>query len=139
MTYKKILLFICLILCFPLNICASTTTEKDIITPRASYVFMDVASTVSKSYYGGDCVLYSVGSGTIVATLQKKNSSGAWKDVSGCTVRKSFANTTVAAVAGSKALTAGTYRCKTYVIATVTDITETKTVYSPALTITSSN
>ena len=128
---KRILLFLCLLFTFSITAVASA----DNIMPKASYVFTDVGSSISKTGYGGDCSLVDEGSGHITIYLQKKNSSGSWVDVDGSSSKKTFSETTVAAHSKSKTLSAGTYRCKTYVIGYVNGYTDRRTVYSPTLTV----
>lgn len=128
---KKILIFICLLFAYNITVLASDSE----ITPRASYVFTDVGSTISKTGYGGDCSLVDEGSGHITIYLQKKNSSGVWENVDGQTSKKTFSETTVCTHSKSKTLSSGTYRCKTYVLAYVNGYTDRRTVYSPTLTV----
>lgn len=128
---KKFLLFILLLTFSSTTAFAADTT----IEPRASYVFDDVSSYISKSTYGGGCALTDVGSGHVTIYLQKKNSSGTWENVDGQTSKKTFSGTTVCSHSKSKTLSSGTYRCKTYVLAYVNGYTDRRTVYSPTLTV----
>lgn len=127
----KKLLFIALLLTF----CTTAFASENTLAPRASYVFTDVGSSISKTAYGGDCALVDVGSGHVTIYLQKKNSSGTWETVDGCTSKKTFSETTVCTHSKSKTLSSGTYRCKTYVLAYVNGYTDRRTVYSPTLTV----
>lgn len=132
---KKLALILVLVLLFSFPIHADNVTENS-IQPRESSVFTSVASSVGKSAYGGDCSLVDEGSGTITITLQKKlTSNNSWLPVDGATGSKSFSSTMICAYSKSKVLSSGTYRCKTYVKATVNGTTETRTVYSPELTV----
>lgn len=133
-------LFTILTLTFSLNVFASEETEEGTIEPRSSYVFSTVGSSISKTAYGGDCSLVGVGSGTLTIRLQKYSSStGSWSTVSGTTSSKSFSNTKLCVHSKSKTLSAGKYRCKTTVTATVGSYSDSRTVYSNTLTVNSSN
>ncbi|MCI5596448.1 MAG: hypothetical protein MR380_07050 [Lachnospiraceae bacterium] len=133
---RFIALFMILSLTFSLNVFASEEIEEDTIEPRSSYVFSSVGSSISKTAYGGDCVLVGKGSGTLTIRLQKY-SSGSWSTVSGTTSSKSFSDTKLCAHSKSKILSAGKYRCKTTVTATVGSHSDSRTVYSSTLTISS--
>lgn len=131
-------LFTILTLTFSMNVFASETDEEATIEPRASYVFDSVGSSISKTAYGGNCALVDEGSGTLTIRLQKYSSStGSWSTVSGTTSSKSFSNTTICVHSKSKTLSAGKYRCKTTVTATVGSHSDSRTVYSSTLTISS--
>lgn len=132
---KKLLLLLSLILCFSTTTFASTSLNSYTIEPRASYVFDEVSSSISKTAYGGDCTLTAKGSGHITIYLQKKNSSGSWETVDGSSSKKTFSETRLATHSKSKILSSGTYRCKTYVLAYVNGYTDRRTVYSPTLTL----
>ena len=129
-------LFTILTLAFSMNVFASESNEESTIEPRASYVFDSVSSSISKTAYGGECTLVGVGSGTLTIRLQKY-SSGSWSTVSGTTSSKSFSNTKLCVHSKSKILSAGKYRCKTTVTATVGSHSDSRTVYSSTLTISS--
>lgn len=135
---RFIALFMILSLTFSLNVFASEEIEEDTIEPRSSYVFSSVGSSISKTAYGGDCVLVGKGSGTLTIRLQKY-SSGSWSTVSGTTSSKSFSDTKLCAHSKNKTLSAGKYRCKTTVTATVGSHSDSRTVYSNTLTVNSSN
>ena len=132
---KKLILFLTLLFAFSTTAFAADASEESVIEPKASSVFMEVTSIISRTAYGGSCTLVKTGSGAITITLQKKNSSGDWENVSGSSTTKTFSNTTVAGHDKSKILPAGTYRCKTYVTATVNGVTDGRFVYSPVLTL----
>lgn len=135
---RFLILFTILILTFSMNVFASEANEENIIEPRASYVFDSVSSSISKTAYGGECTLVGVGSGTLTIRLQKYSSStGSWSTVSGTTSSKSFSNTKLCVHSKSKTLSAGKYRCKTTVTATVGSHSDSRTVYSSTLTISS--
>lgn len=135
---RFLILFTILTLTFSMNVFASEANEENIIEPRASYVFDSVSSSISKTAYGGECTLVGVGSGTLTIRLQKYSSStGSWSTVSGTTSSKSFSNTKLCVHSKSKTLSAGKYRCKTTVTATVGSHTDSRTVYSSTLTISS--
>lgn len=135
---RFLILFTILTLTFSMNVFADEANEENIIEPRASYVFDSVSSSISKTAYGGECTLVGVGSGTLTIRLQKYSSStGSWSTVSGTTSSKSFSNTKVCAHGKNKTLTAGKYRCKTTVTATVGSHSDSRTVYSSTLTISS--
>lgn len=127
-----------LTLTFSLNVFANEEMEEGTIEPRSSYVFDTVGSSISKTAYGGDCSLVGVGSGTLTIRLQKY-SSGSWSTVSGTTSSKTFSNTRICAYGKNKTLSAGKYRCKTTVTATVGSHSDSRTVYSNTLTVNSSN
>ena len=131
-------LFTILTLAFSMNVFASESNEESTIEPRSSYVFDSVGSSISKTAYGGDCVLVGKGSGTLTIRLQKY-SSGSWSTVSGTTSSKSFSDTKLCAHSKNKTLSAGKYRCKTTVTATVGSHSDSRTVYSNTLTVNSSN
>lgn len=134
---KRFLVFVTILtLTFSLNVFASEEIEEDTIEPRSSYVFSSVSSSISKTAYGGECTLVGVGSGTLTIRLQKY-SSGSWSTVSGTTSSKSFSNTKLCVHSKSKVLSAGKYRCKTTVTATVGSHSDSRTVYSSTLTISS--
>lgn len=131
---KKFILVVTIFLSFSLPVFASDFTSS--IEPRASYVFRSVTSSINASAYGGSCSLTDDGSGTITITLQKKlTSNNSWMPVDGASGSKSFSSTMTCAYSKSRILSSGTYRCKTYVKATVNGTTETRTVYSPELTV----
>ena len=127
-----------LTLTISLNVFANEEMEEGTIEPRSSYVFDTVGSSISKTAYGGDCSLVGVGSGTLTIRLQKY-SSGSWSTVSGTTSSKTFSNTRICAYGKNKTLSAGKYRCKTTVTATVGSHSDSRTVYSNTLTVNSSN
>lgn len=137
---RFIALFTILTLTFSMNVFASENNEESTIEPRSSYVFSSVSSSISKTAYGGECTLVGVGSGTLTIRLQKYSSStGSWSTVSGTTSSKSFSNTRICAHGKNKTLSAGKYRCKTTVTATVGSYSDSRTVYSNTLTVNSSN
>lgn len=134
---KKFLLLISiltLLFSFP-TYAQETENAKNAIEPKASYVFTTVASALTRSSYGGDCSLTGVGSGTMTLRLQQyASASNSWVTVAG-PYSKSFSGTTICAFSKSKILSKGKYRCRTDVTATVGSHTDSRTVYSPTLTI----
>lgn len=132
---KKMVLLFTLLFTFSTTVFAADSFEESSIQPRESSVLSEVSSGISRTAYSGDCTLMREGSGAITITLQKKNSSGTWENVSGTSSTKTFSNTIVAGHSKSKILSAGTYRCKTYVTATVNGVTDGRFVYSPVLTL----
>lgn len=132
---KKMILFITLLIAFSTTAFAADTSEESTIQPRESSVISEVSSAISRTGYSGTCTLMEVGSGAITITLQKKNSSGEWENVAGSSTTKTFSNTMLASHSKSKTLSSGTYRCKTYVTATVNGKTDGRFVYSPVLTL----
>lgn len=132
---KKIILFLSLLIAFSTTAFAADISEESTIEPKASSVFSEVCSAISRSAYSGDCTLMKKGSGAITITLQKKNSSGDWENVAGSSSTKTFSNVIMAGHSKSKILSEGTYRCKTYVTATVDGVTDGRFVYSPVLTL----
>lgn len=133
---KKLLLILSLASLFCLPTFAETTSEEVVVAPRASSVFGSYASYIHPSYYGGDCGLLGVGSGSVQIILQKQNSTNkAWYIYDSQNFTKYFLNTSVCSYSKNYTLPAGTYRCKTIVKATLDGVTETKTVYSPSLTV----
>ena len=131
---KKAILFFVLLLTFSLPVCASEHSRS--IEPKASYVFHSVTSSINATAYGGSCSLTDFGDGSMKITLQKQLSSNkSWMPVDGATGTKSFSNRIDFAYAKNKTLSAGVYRCKVYVKATVGSHTDNRTVYSPTLTI----
>lgn len=132
---KKLCLILTLLLAFSTTAFAADTSEEATIQPRESSVFSEVSSGISKTAYSGDFVLVSEGSGAITITLQKKNSSGNWENVAGTSSTKTFSNTIGTSHYKYKTLSSGTYRCKTYVTATVKGVTDGRFVYSPVLTL----
>lgn len=132
---KKMIIFLTLLITFSTTAFAADISKESIIEPKASSVFMEVTSAISRTGYSGDCVLTSEGSGAITITLQKKNSSGDWENVAGSSTTKTFSNVIGAGHSKSKTLSPGTYRCKTYVTATVNGKTDGRFVYSPVLTL----
>lgn len=134
---KKFLLSISILtLFFSFPIYAQETENTTVvIEPKASYVFDTVGAGVDKSGYVGDCSLTGVGSGTLKITLQKYSTTyNSWLTSAG-PYSKSFSGTTVCALSKSKILSKGKYRCKTQVTATVGSHKDSRTVYSPTLTI----
>ena len=135
---RFLVLFTILTLTFSMNVFASEEIEEDTIEPRSSYVFSSVSSSISKTAYGGECTLVGVGSGTLTIRLQKyASASGSWVTLDGTTSSKSFSNTKLCVHSKSKTLSAGKYRCKTTVTATVGSHSDSRTVYSSTLTISS--
>lgn len=131
-----VIISLCMCFSFPAYADSLSNNDENTIQPRASYVFSEYSSAITKSAYGGDAILEDTGSGTITITLQKyASASNSWVALDG-PYSKSFSNTTVVAFSKSRILsTKGKYRCKTTVKATVNGRTETKTVYSGTLTI----
>lgn len=135
---KKLALFFTLLLSFSIATFASADTTTRTVEPRESSVFSSVTSSVHASAYGGSCSLMDFGSGTMKITLQKQlTSNKSWMPVDGATGTKSFSDRIDFAYSKNKTLSAGTYRCKVYVKATVGSHTDTRTVYSPTLVISS--
>ena len=132
---KKLILFFTLLFTFSATAFAADSTDESSVQPCESSVFSEVSSAISKTAYSGRCVLMRDGSGAITITLQKKNSSGDWENVTGSSTTKTFSNTISAGHSKSKTLSPGTYRCKTYVTATVNGVTDGRFVYSPVLTL----
>lgn len=132
---KKFVLFLILILSFSLSVSADDTAENS-IQPRESSVFNSVGSSIAKYAYGGDCSLVDDGKGTMTIILQKKlTSNNSWMPVDGEKYSKSFSGTSLCSFSHSKILSSGTYRCKTIVTATVGSKSDSRTVYSPSLTL----
>lgn len=133
---KKSLLFFALLLICSMPVYASDSSKT--IEPKASYVFSSVTSSINATAYGGSCSLVTSGSGTIKITLQKQlTSNKSWMPVDGATGTSSFSNRYAYSYSKNKTLSAGTYRCKVYVSATVGSHTDNRTVYSPSLVISS--
>lgn len=132
---KKLILFFTLLATFSTTAFAADVSKESAIQPKESSVFVEVSSAINKSAYGGSFTLTAKGNGAITVTLQKKNSSGNWENVAGCSSTKTFSNTMLDSHSKSKILSAGTYRCRTYVTATVNGITDGRMVYSPVLTL----
>ncbi len=131
---KKIALLLTLLLTFSIPTFASEAEKT--IEPRESYVFSSVTASINASAYGGSCSLMDYGNGTIKITLQKQLSSNkSWMPVDGATGTKSFSHRIIDGLSKNKSLSAGVYRCKVYVKATVGSHTDSRTVYSPTLTI----
>lgn len=134
---KKFLLYVSMLtlfFSFPAY-AAETENTKTIIEPRASYVFSSVGSGIDKTGYVGDCSLTSVGSGTLTITLQKFNTTyNSWMKQAG-PYSKSFSGTPICALSKNYTMGKGEYRCKTEVTAKVGSHTDSRTVYSPTLTI----
>lgn len=133
---KKIIFALLLSLLFCSSVSAETVTEESSITTRASSVFESYGAGINRSYYGGDCALLGVGSGSVQIILQKQNETNkAWYTYDSQSSTKYFLNTSVCSYSKSYILPAGSFRCKTIVTATLNGVTETKTVYSPVLTV----
>lgn len=133
---KKTILLLFLILLFPTTAFASDTTLSSYVEPKASYVFLNTGSSINRSYYGGDCSLLDVGKGSVQIILQKQNDYNKfWYTYDGQNFIKGFSGTTVCAYSKNYTLPAGKFRCKAIITATVDGITDTRTVYSPELTI----
>lgn len=127
-----------LCLCFGISdsVSAAETTEATAVSTRASTVFHSYTAYLNPSYYAGDCSLLGTGSGSVQIILQKQNSTNkAWYIYDSQNYTKYFLNTSVCAYSKNYTLPAGTFRCKTIVTATLNGVTETKTVYSPTLTV----
>lgn len=128
--YMLLLSFLLLSISFPVS--ANTTAT---IEPRASYVFDSVSSGVNKSGYFGDCALVDDGKGTLTLRLQiYASASNSWITIAG-PYSKSFSGTTVCALSKGYILSKGKYRCRTDVTASVGNHKDSRTVYSPTLTI----
>lgn len=133
---KKAALFLTLLLTFSLPVSASDLSKT--VEPKASYVFRSETASINASAYGGSCSLTDYGSGTMTITLQKQlTSNKAWMPVDGATGTKSFSSKITYGFSKSKILSAGTYRSKVYVKATVGSHTDSRTVYSPSLVVSS--
>ena len=133
---KKAVLFLTLLLVSSMPVFASETVKT--VEPKASYVFHSVTSSINASAYGGSCSLNDYGSGSMKITLQKQLASNkSWMPVDGATGTKSFSSKMAYGFSKSQILSPGTYRCKVYVKATVGSHTDSRTVYSPNLVITS--
>lgn len=133
---KKCILILLLSLSFCLSVSADDTVEETAVTPRASSVFDSYGAAINTTYFGGDCALLGIGSGSIQIILQKQNSTNkAWYTYDGQSSTKYFLNTGVCSYSKNYILPAGSFRCKTIVTATLNGVTETKTVYSPVLTV----
>lgn len=133
---KKAALFVTLLLTFSLPVFASDSSRT--VEPKASYVFRSETASINASAYGGSCSLTDYGSGTMTITLQKQlTSNNSWMPVDGATGTKSFSSRIAYGFSKSKTLSAGTYRCKVYVKATVGSYTDSRTVYSPTLVVSS--
>lgn len=133
---KKAILFILLLSTFSIPVFASDAVKE--VEPRESSVFSSVTSSINATAYGGSCSLMDYGSGTMTITLQKKlTSNNSWLPVDGATGTKSFSSRVIYGFSKSKTLSAGTYRCKVYVKATVGSYTDSRTVYSPTLVVSS--
>ncbi len=133
---KKIAVLLILLLLFPASASASDGTLASIVEPKASYVFTSTGSSINRSYYGGNCGLLGVGKGTIQIILQKQNDYNKfWYTYDGQNYIKGFSDTRVCTYSKSYILPVGKFRCKAIITATVDGITDTRTVYSPELTI----
>ena len=133
---KKFITILLFSLLFCTSVSADDVSEATTIAPRASSVFHSYTSFINTTYFGGDCAILDVGSGSVQIILQKQNSTNkAWYTYNGQSSIKYFLNTTVCSYSKNYTLPAGTFRCKTIVTATVDGVTETKTVYSPTLTV----
>lgn len=134
--FLSFLLVSIIVTSFSTIILADSTTEEVIITPKASSVFDSYGSSINSSAYGGDCTLMADGNGSIQIILQKQNEySKAWYTYDSQNYTKTFTNTSVCAFGKYYTMPVGKFRCKTIVTATVNGVTETKTVFSPELTI----
>lgn len=134
---KKFLLSISLLtLFFSFPIYADELeTTKVSIEPKASYVFDSVSAGITKSAYGGDCALTSIGNGTLKISIQKyASASNSWITMAG-PYSKSFSATPICAFSKNYTMSKGKYRAKTEVTATVGNHTDSRTVYSGTLTI----
>ena len=133
---KKLILILFLSLAFASNVSAESNIDSTIVAPCASSVFDSYTAAINPSYYGGDCAILGIGSGSIKIILQKQNSTNkAWYTYDSQSFTKYFLNTSVCSYSKNYTLPAGTFRCKTIVTATLNGVTETKTVYSPTLTV----
>lgn len=133
---KKILVIFLLTLVLCTNVYANETISKNTLEPRASDVFISVGSAINRSNYGGDCTLFDDGYGSVQIILQKQNDYNKfWYTYDGQNYIKGFSNTAVCSYSKSYNLPAGKFRCKTIITATLNGVTDTRTVYSPELTI----
>ena len=133
---KKIAILFALILLFPATVSANEITLTSTIEPKASYVFSSTGSSINQAYYGGNCGLLGVGKGTVQIILQKQNDYNKfWYTYDGQNYIKGFSDTRVCAYSKNYTLPAGKFRCKAIITATVNGITDTRTVYSPELTV----
>lgn len=133
---KKKLILLLLPLLFSLPVCADSAGERTVVEPRASTVFNSTGSAISRTAYGGDCTLLGDGKGSVQINLQKQNSYNKfWYVYDGQTSTKTFTNTSVCAHSKNYILPEGKFRCKTVATATRNGVTETRTVYSPELTV----
>lgn len=133
---KKITLLLAFVLLFPATVSASEATLSSTIEPKASYVFTSTGSSINPAYYGGNCGLLGLGKGTIQIILQKQNDYNKfWYTYDGQNYTKGFSDTSVYAYSKNYILPVGKFRCKAIITATVDGITDTRTVYSPELTI----
>jgi len=133
---KKILYLIIALFLFPVTVSASQNILTTTIEPKASYVFNSTGSTIHPSYYGGNCGLLDTGKGSIQIILQKQNEySKAWYTYDGQNYIRGFSDKSVFAYAKEYTLPKGKFRCKAIITATVDGISDSRTVYSPELTI----
>ena len=133
---KKLILLLTLILLFPATVSANEATLTSTVEPKASYVFISTGSGINRAYYGGDCSLLGEGNGTIQIILQKQNEYNKfWYTYDGQNYIKGFSNASIYTYSKNYTLPAGKFRCKAIITATVDGITDTRTVYSPELTI----
>lgn len=121
---------------FPATASASNNILSSTIEPRASYVFDSTGSSIHSTFYGGDCILLARGKGSIQIILQKQNEySKAWYTYDGQNYIRGFSDKSVFSYAKEYTLPKGKFRCKAIITATVDGISDSRTVYSPELTI----
>jgi len=133
---KKILFVLLTLLLFPTTVVAANSIHTTNIEPKASYVFHSTGSSINRTAYGGNCILLEEGKGSIQIILQKQNDySKAWYTYDGQNYIKGFNGTSVCAYAKEYTLPKGKFRCKAIITATVDGISDSRTVYSPELTI----
>ena len=133
---KKLFFLIIALILFPITVSAANNTQTTTVEPKASYVFNSTGSSINQSHYGGHCILLDEGKGAIQIILQKQDTStNTWSTYDGQNYIKGFSGTSVYAYSKDYTLPTGKFRCKAIITATVDGITDTRTVYSPELTI----
>ena len=133
---KKLVFILIALLLFPTTVAAAENIFTSDIEPKASYVFHLTGSSINQTAYGGNCTLLGKGKGSIQIILQKQNDySKAWYTYDGQNYIRGFSDKSVFAYSKEYTLPKGKFRCKAIITATLNGISDSRTVYSPELTI----